>query len=279
MNTLRSNPVRVLTIAGSDSGGGAGIQADLKTFAALNVYGMSVITAVTAQNTQGVHAIHEVPAGIIAQQLQAALDDIGADAIKIGMVASSAIMNAVADGLRAYEGPVVLDPVMVSTSGQALLLSDSLQSLTQRLFPLATLITPNIPEAEKMTGHAIRDKDDMTHAARLLVDSSGSAVLLKGGHLEGSTCDDLLALRRAHEFSLVWLPGERIATPHTHGTGCTLSAAIAAYLGRGFPLEQAVRHAKAYLDGALRAGASRKIGKGKGPVDHGWATKKSKEIA
>lgn len=258
---------RVLTIAGSDSGGGAGIQADLKTFAALGCYGMSAITALTAQNTRGVNAIHPVPADFAAAQIAAVFEDIGADAVKIGMLYSAELIRVVAEQLRRYAaGNIVLDPVMAAQSGDRLIESDAVAAIRDHLMPLAKIVTPNLPEAEVLTGRRIRSREDMAAAARELARGGGEAVLLKGGHLEGADSSDLLHLCRENRF--VTLPAERIVSRNTHGTGCTLSSAVAARLARGDDLETAVRRAKGYLTDALRAGAAYRIGNGHGPVHH-----------
>ncbi len=253
---------RVLTIAGSDSGGGAGIQADLKTFAALGAYGASVITAVTAQNTRAVTAVHEIPAEIVARQLEAVLDDIGADAIKIGMLANVEIIEAVAEGLAARTAvPVVLDPVMVSKSGDALLREEAVAALSALLVPRATLITPNLPEAERLTGMPVDGEAERERAAAALAER-GPAVLLKGGHGEGPRLVDLLYERG----SIRRFEHPRLDTRSTHGTGCTLSSAVAVGLAAGRPLGESVERAIDYLHGAIAAAAP--IGSGHGPVDH-----------
>jgi len=258
---------RLLTIAGSDSGGGAGIQADLKTFAAHGGYGMSVIAALTAQNTREVRAVHEVPAAIVAAQIDAVLEDIGADAVKIGMLASAGIIRAVADRLRVHlKGtgvPIVLDPVMIAKSGARLLREDAVEALKAELLPLATLVTPNLPELETLTGLAAGNEEERLRAARALA-ALGPAVLAKGGHAEGDEVVDLLLEGdRIHRFA-----HPRLHTASTHGTGCTLSSAIAARLGAGEELPRAVAGGIAYLAGAIAAAYP--IGKegGHGPVDH-----------
>ena len=258
---------RALSIAGSDSGGGAGIQADLKTFAALGCYGMSAITAVTAQNTLGVRAIAPVPVEVVSAQIAAVLEDIGADAIKIGMLFSAELIRAVAESLRPWADriPVVLDPVMVAQSGDALSRDDFAEALQGELLPLACLMTPNLPEAEKLLGRPVR-AEGMETAVRDLAELGCANVLLKGGHLAGEDCEDLLFLGK--EQRLVRLPGKRIPTRNNHGTGCTLSSAIAAGLARGLPLIDAVVQAKSYLTAALQAGAAMQIGQGHGPVWH-----------
>jgi hydroxymethylpyrimidine/phosphomethylpyrimidine kinase len=258
---------RVLTIAGSDSGGGAGIQADLKTFAALGCYGASAVTALTAQNTLGVRAIHPVPPEFAAAQIAAVFEDIGVDAVKIGMLYSARLIRVVADQLRTYAARhIVLDPVMVAQSGDRLLESDAVGAIREHLMPLAEVVTPNIPEAEVLTGRRIGGPADMRAAAEDLAACGSAAVLLKGGHLDAADSSDLLFLCRDRRW--VTLPAERIASRNTHGTGCTLSSAVAAHLARGEALENAVRHAKAYLTAALQAGARYRLGGGHGPVHH-----------
>jgi hydroxymethylpyrimidine/phosphomethylpyrimidine kinase len=256
----------VLTIAGSDSGGGAGIQADLKTFAALGTYGCSVITALTAQNTRAVTAIHEVPADFVSAQLDAVFDDIEIAAVKIGMLASSAIIEAVAAGLERHAARnVVLDPVMVAKSGDRLLRPDAVAALKARLLPLATVITPNLPEAGDLLGlEAPRDEAGMIAAAEGLRALGPRAVLVKGGHMEEADSIDILD-DGGEPLTLV---APRVATANTHGTGCTLSSAIAALLGRGLPLREAVRDAKAFLTAAIAAADRLQVGHGHGPVHH-----------
>jgi hydroxymethylpyrimidine/phosphomethylpyrimidine kinase len=261
---------RLLTIAGSDSGGGAGLQADLKTFAAHGGYGMSVITAVTAQNTREVRAVHEVPAEIVAAQIDAVLEDIGADAIKIGMLASAPIVRIVVDRLSAHferlgaRIPVVLDPVMVSKSGAMLLREDAVADLVFKLFPLATVVTPNLPELKTMTGRLIDTEEEREWSAEVIL-RRGPAVLVKGGHGEGEEIVDLLieADGQVHRFA-----HPRLHTASTHGTGCTLSSAIAARLGAGEELPRAVEGAIAYLCGAIAAAYPIGQEGGHGPVDH-----------
>ncbi len=258
---------RVLTIAGSDSGGGAGIQADLKTIAANGCYGMSVITALTAQNTLGVTAIHAVPVDFVAAQMEAVLSDIGADAIKIGMLFSPELICTVAEYLKKFNIPViVLDPVMVAQSGDKLLQDAAIDALKEHLIPLATLITPNLPEAAVLLGREIRTSETIEEATLELAQLGCANVLIKGGHLETETSDDLLYL--GAEQRLINFPGVRIATRNNHGTGCTLSSAIAAFLARGNTIEEAVHLAKDYISGAIQAGAAYSIGQGHGPVDH-----------
>lgn len=258
---------RALTIAGSDSGGGAGIQADLKTFSALGCYGMSVITALTAQNTVAVTAIHPAPSEFIAQQIDAVMEDIGVDAVKIGMLHSSEVIRTVAERLRRYQAPnIVVDPVMVAKSGDRLLQEEAVAALKDELIPLATVITPNLPEASVLLGRPIRDEVEMEQACRELGRLGPQAVLLKGGHLTGQRSPDLLYLRGDDKPTV--LDAERIETRNTHGTGCTLSSAIAALLARGYTILEAVQAAKTYLTQALRAGAAYTLGSGRGPVHH-----------
>ena len=263
--SARRAPPRLLTIAGSDSGGGAGIQADLKTFAAHGAYGMSVITALTAQSTREVRAVHEVPPEMVAAQIDAVLEDIGADAVKIGMLASAPIVRAVADRLRAHlRGtiPVVLDPVMVAKSGDALLRDNAVEALRTELLPLCTLVTPNLPELARMTGLPVGTEEERRTAAEQLAARYGIAVLAKGGHAEGDEVVDLLLEGgRVHRFT-----GARLDARSSHGTGCTLSSAIAARLGAGEPLPRAVEGAIAWLRGAMAAAYP--LGSGTGPVDH-----------
>ncbi|GAB3569188.1 bifunctional hydroxymethylpyrimidine kinase/phosphomethylpyrimidine kinase [Spirosoma luteolum] len=257
---------RVLTIAGSDSSGGAGIQADLKTVSALGCYGMSVLTALTAQNTTHVTAIHPVPPAFITEQLRAVLSDVGTDAVKIGMLHSPEVIDAVAESLRLFGVTnIVLDPVMVAKSGDKLLQDEAISALKSQLLPLATVITPNLPEASVLLGRSVETLPDMEQAATDLAGLTPGAVLLKGGHLPAADSTDLLRLAsgEVHRFSI-----PRIDTPNTHGTGCTLSSAIAAGLARGLALPEAVQAAKTYLTGALRAGAGYALGHGHGPVHH-----------
>ena len=261
---------KALTIAGSDSGGGAGIQADLKTFSALGCYGTSAITALTAQNTQGVNNISGVEPSFIQDQLRAVLDDIGADAIKIGMLHADDVIQAIATVLSDYRAiPVVLDPVMVAKSGDRLLQEDAIEALKTHLLPKASLITPNLPEAEVLTGLSIGDEGAMQKALPALLKTGPDAVLLKGGHLSSGQSPDLFYSHETPEPARI--DSERIDTPNTHGTGCTLSSAIAAYRAQGYAAETAVKHAKTYMTEALRAGAPLSIGKGKGPVHHFYA--------
>jgi hydroxymethylpyrimidine/phosphomethylpyrimidine kinase len=256
---------RALTIAGSDSGGGAGIQADLKTFAAFGVYGASAITAITAQNTIGVRAIHDVPAVVVAAQIDAVLDDIGADAAKTGMLSSPEIIETVADRLRAHAvAALVVDPVMVAKSGDRLLREDAVRALRDLLLPLAAVVTPNAPEATVLSGIDVVDATSAREAARRIHDLGPALVVVKGGHLGGDTSDDLVFDGRTFEV----LSGRRIATRHTHGTGCTFSAAICACLACGLAPIEAVREARAYVQGAIEH--AEPLGGGHGPVNHLW---------
>ena len=260
---------RVLSIAGSDSGGGAGIQADLKTFAALGCYGMTAITALTAQNTLGVSGIHGVPPEMLKAQLSAVLDDIGVDAVKIGMLHAPEIVRVVAWALKHYRVQrVVLDPVMVATSGDRLIAPDTVQVLVDELFPLATVITPNLDEAALLLGRPIAHADELEGAARDLLARGAPAVLLKGGHLPGDEVTDLL-LTGAGVVQRLTSP--RIESRNTHGTGCTLSSAIAAHLALGEPLDRAVSLARGYILQAIAQGADVYTGAGHGPLNHGHA--------
>ncbi len=260
---------RVLSIAGSDSGGGAGIQADLKTFSALGCYGMTAITALTAQNTQGVRGIFGVPPEFLAAQIDAVIEDIGVDAVKIGMLHAPEIVRVVAQAIRKHKlQRVVLDPVMVATSGDRLIAEETVAVLVQELFPLATVITPNLDEAELLLGHKISGIAGLEPAAQELLALGAPNVLLKGGHLQGEEVVDLL-LQPGREP--VRLSSQRISSQNVHGTGCTLSSAIAAQLATGHPLEQAVRLARAYILGAIAAGAEVRTGQGHGPLNHGHA--------
>ncbi len=254
-----------LTVAGSDSGGGAGIQADLKTFSALGVFGASVVTAVTAQNTQGVRAVEDVSPAMIAAQLDAVLDDFAVGGVKIGMVSREETIAVIAESLGARGVRPVLDPVMVATSGDRLLQPQAIRALGARLVPLAALVTPNLPEAALLTGTAIAaGEDEMAAQARMLVAAGAGAALVKGGHGQGADSTDIFF----DGAELLRLAAPRIATPNTHGTGCTLSAAVAAGLAKGFSLRRAVVEAKDYLHGALTAGVALDVGRGSGPVHH-----------
>ncbi len=258
---------KVLTIAGSDSGGGAGIQADLKTISAIGCYGMSVITALTAQNTRGVFGIHAVPPAFAVEQIDAVLSDIGADAIKIGMLYSAELIEAVAAALKKHNAArIVLDPVMVAQSGDKLLQDDAVEAIKTHLMPLAQVVTPNIPEAEVLNGQRIQSDKDAEGVAKQLAAHGSRSILIKGGHGDDQHSSDLLYLTDGDR--LMWLPAERIATQNNHGTGCTLSSAIASYLARGHDTQAAVQKAKSFMNSAIAAGAAFKIGHGHGPVHH-----------
>ncbi len=262
-NAAHSRPV-ALTIAGSDSGGGAGIQADLKTFQALGVYGTSAITAITAQNTVGVRAVHELPVEVIAAQIDAIVDDIGVDAAKTGMLFSAEIIGAVAERLRHWRlDRLVVDPVMVAKSGDRLLREDAVQALVRDLLPLALVLTPNLPEAEVLVARPLETEDDIRQAARDIYALGPRAVIMKGGHRAGDAIDLLFDGRTFHTFA-----SERFDTPNTHGTGCTFSAAIAAGLADGLDVVNAVGAAKRYVTEAIRY--ARPLGAGHGPVAHDW---------
>ena len=260
-----------LTIAGSDSSGGAGIQADLKTMTMNGVFAMSAVTALTAQNTTGVRAIQESTPDFLEQQIDAIFEDIYPDAVKIGMVASGALIRVIAQRLRYYGAKnIVVDPVMVATSGSALIKNDAVQTLVEELLPLATLVTPNIPEAQVLSGLTIETKEDMVAAAKQIGDSYHCAVLLKGGHSIHDANDLLYA-----GGVFTWFAGKRIDNPNTHGTGCTLSSAIASNLAKGFTLAESVQSAKDYISGALAAMLD--LGKGSGPMHHAFALQGAKE--
>ena len=261
---------RVLTIAGSDSGGGAGIQADIKAISAMGCYAASAITAITVQNTVGVEAVHAVPLDILEGQIDAVLSDIGADAIKIGMLHSAEVVNLVADKIEKYGiKNVVLDPVMVSTSGHRLIEESAIDVIKSRLIPLVRVITPNIPEAEILAGCTISSEEDFPKIAKIFMDNNpGVSVLLKAGHLTG---DDLVDyFFNAEDGTITQLPSKRVYTRNTHGTGCTLSSAFAAALARGEDLTAAATSAKKYIEGAIISGAEYEIGRGHGPVNHFW---------
>jgi len=265
---------RVLSIAGSDSGGGAGIQADLKTFSALGCYGMTAITAITAQNTCGVTGIHGIPPEMLKAQIDAVVQDIGVDAVKIGMLHSPDVVHVVAEAIRTYQLPhVVLDPVMVATSGDRLIAQETVAVLVQELFPLAEVVTPNLDEAGWLLGRRIEGVEALELAAQDLLRLGARAALLKGGHLPGDWVVDVLAVQGGEHAQGQGhrLQSQRIATHNGHGTGCTLSSAIAAQLALGQPLQQAVEQARAYILGAIAAGADVTTGHGHGPLNHGYA--------
>lgn len=253
---------KVLTIAGSDSSGGAGIQADIKTITVHKMYAMSAVTALTAQNTTGVYGIMEVPAEFVGSQLDCIFTDIYPDAVKIGMVSGSGIIDVIAEKLEQYNAKnIVVDPVMISTSGCRLISDTAMNSLISKLLPLGTVITPNIPEMEVLCGFAIEDEDGMVRAAKKLAGHFSGAILVKGGHLVSDATDLLY-----DNGNISWYKSERVNNPNTHGTGCTLSSAIACNLADGKTLDESIRNAKAYLTGALRAMLD--LGKGPGPMDH-----------
>ena len=250
---------KALTIAGSDSGGGAGIQADLKAFSAMSVYGASVVTAVTAQNTQAVMAIHPVPDDVVAAQIRAVLEDIEIDAIKIGMLGTPSLIAAVAEALAGYEGPIVLDPVMIAKSGDTLLADSAIDALTSLLFGRATLLTPNLPEAAKLVGEGSTQSQ-----ASALLELGVGAVLMKGGHADGAVCtDQLVSQAGTQEFS-----ARRVDTRNTHGTGCSYSSAIAAGLAQGMGVSDAVSRAHTWLHQAILHADELHVGQGHGPVHH-----------
>ena len=257
----------VLAIAGSDSGGGAGIQADIKAISAMGCYSTTAITAVTVQNTIGVQAVHPVPLDILEGQIDAVLSDIGTDVIKIGMLHSADVVNLVADKIKQYGiTNVVLDPVMVSTSGHRLIEEKAIEHIKKCLMPLVRVITPNIPEAEILTGCKISGEQDFNNIARKLSNDGNISVLLKAGHLDGDTLVDYFY--NAEDNTLTLLPSKRVNTQNTHGTGCTLSSALAAALARGENLTTAAKSAKLFIDQAIISGATVEIGHGQGPVNH-----------
>lgn len=267
----------VLTIAGSDSSGGAGIQADIKTIESMGLFATSAITAITAQNTTGVRSVQEIAPDIVRDQIDAVFEDIPPQAVKIGMVSSAAIVDVIADCLEHHRArSIVVDPVMVATSGSALIKTDAVEALEARLFPLAQVITPNIPEAEALSGIPIQTEDAMVEAARIIAEKAcpqqgayrKPAVLVKGGHGVAGP-EDASDFLLAEDGEEIWLSGTRIHNPNTHGTGCTLSSAIACGLAEGQSVEEACRHAKGYISGALTFGLD--LGWGSGPLNHMWA--------
>lgn len=257
-------PGRVLIIAGSDSGGGAGLQADIKAVTMLGGHAATAVTAITVQNTLGVHGVHPVPLDLIEAQARAVLDDIGTDAIKAGMLGSTAVVERVAAILDTSPAPVVVDPVMVAKGGAPLLADDAIQAVRTLMIPRAALLTPNAPEAEALTGIAVHDLDGQRRAGQALLRLGAGAVLMKGGHIAGGTVIDLLLTPTGETL----LEGPRIETRHTHGTGCTLASGCAAGIAKGLPLEQAVAEAWAYVAEAIRRAPG--LGGGQGPIDHGW---------
>jgi hydroxymethylpyrimidine/phosphomethylpyrimidine kinase len=269
LKSLKFEYPRVLSIAGSDSGGGAGIQADLKTFAALGCFGMTAITAITAQNTTGVRAIHGLPPQMLRDQIDAVMEDMGAHAIKIGMLHSPEIVRTVAQAIEHHAlKNVVFDPVMVATSGAVLIDNEAVDVLVRELFPCVAVITPNLDEAGLLVGRKLTSAEDMAFAAQDLIGKGARSVLIKGGHLPGETVIDLLMTQSGEK---TWMQAPRIQSPNTHGTGCTLSSAIAAHLALGATLLDAVQLARDYVRGALQAGAEVQTGQGSGPLNHGFA--------
>ena len=272
MRNSFANYITTLTIAGSGSCGGAGIQADIKTMSALGCYAASVITAVTVQNTMGVSAVHAVPPEIVAGQIRAVMDDIKPRAVKVGMVNDIDTINAIADTLANYDiQHLVVDPVMVATSGARLMQDEAVEVFTKKLLPMASLLTPNVPEAEVLAGIPINDKDSMEKAAHIIHSKGCKALLIKGGHIEGRKIDRLytaMGMEREYEAA-------NVATRNTHGTGCTLSSAITSYLAMGYAIGEAIAAAKEWLTGALIAGANVEIGSGHGPVNHFYNPQKT----
>lgn len=265
---MKQYPI-VLAIAGSDSSGGAGIQADIKAISATGSYAASAITAVTVQNTQGVRAVHPIPLDILSGQIEAVMEDLNVGAVKIGMLHSSALVQEVARMLKRFNvGKIVLDPVMVSTSGHRLIEEDAIQSLKDVLLPMATVLTPNIPEAEILSDMTVRSREDMERAARILSLQGRVSVWMKAGHLEDETLVDVFYDAPRDRF--LYLPAKKCPTPNTHGTGCTLSSAMASYLAQGCELDEAARKAKDYLSQAILSGSQYQIGHGHGPVCHFW---------
>lgn len=259
---------KILSIAGSDSSGGAGIQADIKTIMAQQMYAMTVITVLTAQNTTGVYGIAEVESAFVENQMNCVFTDIFPDAVKIGMVYNAEIITSIGKKLIQYQAKnIVLDPVMVATSGGKLLSDDSIEALKKELMPIADIITPNIPEAEWLCGFEIQSKEDMVKAAKTIAKDYHGSILIKGGHLLESA-DDFLLIQHENDNEEIWFPGVKIDNPNTHGTGCTLSSAIACNLAAGNEMKQAVKKAKDYVSNALAANLD--LGKGSGPLDHGF---------
>jgi hydroxymethylpyrimidine/phosphomethylpyrimidine kinase len=273
MKAKKSYPI-VLSIAGSDSSGGAGVQADLKTFSALGVYGATAITALTAQNTLGVRSQLAIDPQMVYDQITTVVEDLHPRHVKIGMLANADIVNAVAEALSGYDLSVILDPVMISSSGHRLLSTEAQEVIKQRLLPLTTLLTPNIPEAEALCAMPLSSTKNKELAARYLLDLGAEAVLLKGGHEAGSVKSDTLFRMSPNGIESHTLSSETIDTKNIHGTGCTLSSAIAAYMARGYDIIEAITAAKRYISEAIRAGADVEIGHGFGPVNHGFNPQK-----
>ena len=273
MNRRKTYPV-VLSIAGSDSSGGAGIQADLKTFAALGVYGTTAITAITAQNTQGVHSQLAITPQMVYDQIVAVIEDLHPSFIKIGMLSNADIVIAVAEALSKYPTPIILDPVIVSSTGYRLLSEEAQEVVKQRLLPLSLLVTPNIPEMIALTNHPITTLEDKLQAAKRLFDYGVEAILLKGGHEEGDSKNDILFSSSQSGIHHTIFTADTIPTRNTHGTGCTLSAAITAYTARGCSMVEAIAEAKRFITEAIRSGADIEIGHGIGPVNHSFNPQK-----
>lgn len=269
MNSQKTYPI-VLSIAGSDSSGGAGIQADLKTFSALGVYGATAITAITAQNTQGVKSQFALNPQIVYEQIVTVVDDLHPSVIKIGMLSNADIVHAVADALSKYSLIIILDPVMVSSSGHRLLSVEAQDALKEKLLPMTTLITPNIPEMEALTRIPLTTLTEKENATRYLIECGAKSVFLKGGHEDGDVKTDILYTMEKGEMQIDTFASKTVCTKNIHGTGCTLSSAIAAFMARGYSLRDAAREAKRYVSGAIQAGANVKIGHGFGPVNHGF---------
>lgn len=269
MKQVKSYPI-ALSIAGSDSSGGAGIQADIKTLSALGVYGATAITAITAQNTLGVHSQLAIDPQMVYDQICAVVDDLHPQVVKIGMLSNEGIVLAVAEALRKYQLPVILDPVIISTSGHRLLSEDAQEVLKHKLLPLSTLVTPNIPEMSTLTAMPLATFEDKERAAQHLMQYGATSVLLKGGHEEGDTKSDILFSMSPSGVQSTIFSSQTIQTRNTHGTGCTLSAAIAAFIARGESINEAIAKAKSYISDAIRAGADVVIGNGFGPVNHGF---------
>jgi len=264
---------RVLIIAGSDSGGGAGIQADIKTCSAFGAYAMTAVTAVTAQNTLGVHAVEMMPAALVKAQIEACLSDIGADVVKIGMLGTKEIIDVVAEAVDELDAFVILDPVAVATSGDALLNEDAIEALREKLLPLADLVTPNVPEAALLTGLNIKDVDDLTKAGDALLSRGVYAALMKGGHLVGKSVVDVLVSEEGANI----MSGPRLHMRHTHGTGCTLASAVAANMALGLDLDEAVMRAREFVFEAIRTAPGFGSEKGHGPLNHGLALGEEEE--
>lgn len=269
MNLRKTYPV-VLSIAGSDSSGGAGIQADLKTFSALGVYGATAITAITAQNTQGVHSQLAIDPQMVYDQIVAVMDDLRPSCVKIGMLSNSEVVMAVAEALSRYPTHIILDPVIVSTTGHRLLSLDAQEVIKQRLLPYSMLVTPNIPEMAALTNQPVNTLHDKEHAAITLLNYGAKAILLKGGHEDGGTKSDILFTASESGIQHTIFTADTIPTRNTHGTGCTLSSAIAAYVAQGYDIVEAISEAKSFITKAIRHGADVEIGHGHGPVNHGF---------